>query len=183
MAENGGNGGFVGFIAATDPLLAALKAGSSARFGFRGDPARLQLSLRGSSRSISALQSFCAGGAASASAGGAATAARDNGVDIDRVKWAETAGPDGREALAFVYRENTGGNALSLQILYYRQTGSGWSKAGVVKDVWGFDPRNPGSGTGVSRSPPRPSNPVSRAVVPREPQSMRSTAEPCAASV
>lgn len=144
---------FEGVIRMDDPLIPALKSGNRATVTLRGDLSTLEIPLRGSSRSLSALETFCTAPAATTTTTAAATGSgqvvrarkgdlarfrRDYGENVTGGDWFE----NGNEALAYIYSQFPGGNAIGLDVAYYKRSGGTWRNVGKVEKIFGLQPRD-----------------------------------------
>jgi hypothetical protein len=87
---------------------------------------------------------------------------RDFGEAIANAFWFENPEPSPAEALAFVYAPIEGGNALSLTVALYRLQGGEWLQAGVVRELFGADPREAEfreDAIAVTTTTPKPDDP------------------------
>ena len=137
-------------IPAGHPVLAALKAGSTAGVLFQSTREAPAVRLSGSARSIGALEQFCTQ-TRPTPAPAALQAEIEDEFQLEGLVW-HARGSSPNEALAFIYASSpSGGNAVYLTIRHYVEQGGQWQNKGVVTDLFGLEPRDVAFGGGAIR--------------------------------
>lgn len=127
------------------PALDALKSGGSLTVVAEETGERGAVSLKGSSRAISTLETFCSGGPARPAAAAAASSPPEEAVRAEFGEWLLGFEwlSEGKDGLAFIYSSSpSGGNAVDLDVRLYRAGGGGWIQSGNVTGVFGQNPRD-----------------------------------------